>query len=534
MKRFGIALLVILTIQGISFGQSSKLRMADSYFGKLSYAYAAPLYAELIGTPEENTSVKHKLAICHYHMGDMQNAEKYFLEIINSDAVGVDDYFMLSQALKQNGKTKESDLWMGNLNVKYPNDHRGLSYSNNRGYQENIVKNSIHFGISHLSINTPYTEFGAYQIYGKDEVIVISNRGFSNAVKQDWTWNDSPFLDMYVSNQIKKDSLSTPVVKKGKSNTRFHEGPLSFSPDGKKVYFTRNNISEKKMRRDANGIQNLKIYEADVSEKGEWLNEREIALNSKDFSVGHPTLSSDGKTMFFASDMPGGFGAAIQDYKRGIIVGEQSYGKGTVQSVVDLDNYMANEKEPVGQLKITLEKFYRINGSSTQHKGVSPDFAMPSAFSAEEFGESSQPSALPWDMIASTVFTPTLHVNPAVLSKVQSGFNVRLKTKPDLVKLRDDFNRWKKIKETNSISLNLTKRKKELDDQKKKPDEAQAVEDALSGGNGPTTSETEADKKAKSTADKHAKDVYLKETQQIVADWLQALSPKVAKLNAPK
>jgi outer membrane protein OmpA-like peptidoglycan-associated protein/tetratricopeptide (TPR) repeat protein len=310
MKRFGIALLVILTIQGISFGQSSKLRMADSYFGKLSYAYAAPLYAELIGTPEENTSVKHKLAICHYHMGDMQNAEKYFLEIINSDAVGVDDYFMLSQALKQNGKTKESDLWMGNLNVKYPNDHRGLSYSNNRGYQENIVKNSIHFGISHLSINTPYTEFGAYQIYGKDEVIVISNRGFSNAVKQDWTWNDSPFLDMYVSNQIKKDSLSTPVVKKGKSNTRFHEGPLSFSPDGKKVYFTRNNISEKKMRRDANGIQNLKIYEADVSEKGEWLNEREIALNSKDFSVGHPTLSSDGKTMFFASDMPGGFGGA--------------------------------------------------------------------------------------------------------------------------------------------------------------------------------------------------------------------------------
>ena len=75
----------------------------------------------------------------------------------------------------------------------------------------------------------------------------------------------------------------------------------------------------------------------------------------------------------------------------------------------------------------------------------------------------------------------------------------------------------------------------QLDDQKKKPDETQAVEDALSGGVGTSTStsETDADKKAKSTADKHAKDVYLKETQQIVADWLQALSPKVAKLNAP-
>jgi len=212
------------------------------------------------------------------------------------------------------------------------------------------------------------------------------------------------------------------------------------------------------------------------------------------------------------------FAAAIQDYKRGIIVGEQSYGKGTVQSVVDLDNYMANEKEPVGQLKITLEKFYRINGSSTQHKGVSPDFALPSAFSAEEFGESSQPSALPWDMIPSTAYAITQHVNPSQLTKLQASFATRLKTKPDLIKLRDDFDRWKKIKDANSISLNLIKRKKELDDQKKKPDESQAVMDALAGA---SDVETEASKKEKAAGDKHAKDAYLKETQQIVADWIR-------------
>lgn len=215
------------------------------------------------------------------------------------------------------------------------------------------------------------------------------------------------------------------------------------------------------------------------------------------------------------------FAAAIQDYKRGIIVGEQSYGKGTVQSVVDLDNYLGDGKEPAGQLKITLEKFYRINGSSTQHKGVSPDFALPSAFSAEEFGESSQPSALPWDMIASTSYQPTNNVVPAVLSKMQAAYAIRLKTKPDLIKLRADFERWKKIKETNSISLNMEKRKKELDEQKKKPDESQAVMDALGGAD-----ESTADKdKKENAADKHAKDAYLKETQQILADWL-ALQPK--------
>lgn len=211
------------------------------------------------------------------------------------------------------------------------------------------------------------------------------------------------------------------------------------------------------------------------------------------------------------------FAAAIQDYKRGIVVGEQSYGKGTVQSVVDLDNYIGDGKEPAGQLKITLEKFYRINGSSTQHKGVSPDFALPSAFSAEEFGESSQPSALPWDMIPSTTYQPTNHVLAPTLAKLQAAFATRLKTKPDLIKLRADFDRWKKIKETNSISLNMEKRKKELDEQKKKPDESQAVMDALGGGAEETAAEK--DKKDKS-ADKHAKDAYLKETQQILVDWL--------------
>jgi carboxyl-terminal processing protease len=220
------------------------------------------------------------------------------------------------------------------------------------------------------------------------------------------------------------------------------------------------------------------------------------------------------------------FAAAIQDYKRGIIVGEQSYGKGTVQSVIDLDNYMANEKDPVGQLKITLEKFYRVNGSSTQHKGVSPDFALPSAFSAEEFGESSQPSALPWDMIPTSVYTPTNTILAPVLTHLQAAFQARLKTKPDLIKLKQDFDRWKKIKEQNSISLNFEKRKKELDEQKKKPDESQAIMDALGG-----TDETVADKdKKEKTADKHAKDAYLKETQQILSDWISSGTHKIAKV----
>jgi carboxyl-terminal processing protease len=101
-----------------------------------------------------------------------------------------------------------------------------------------------------------------------------------------------------------------------------------------------------------------------------------------------------------------------------------------------------------------------------------------------------------------------------------------LKTKPDLIKLKQDFERWKKIKEQNSISLNMEKRKKELDEQKKKPDESQAVMDALGAAD-----ETPADKdKKEKAADKHAKDAYLKETQQILSDWISSGSHKIAKV----
>lgn len=91
------------------------------------------------------------------------------------------------------------------------------------------------------------------------------------------------------------------------------------------------------------------------------------------------------------------FAGAIQDYQRGVIVGESTFGKGTVQTVLDLHRFI-NDKEPVGELKLTFQKFYRVAGSSTQHKGVIPDIKLPSALEVDQYGESSYPSALPWDV----------------------------------------------------------------------------------------------------------------------------------------
>lgn len=162
------------------------------------------------------------------------------------------------------------------------------------------------------------------------------------------------------------------------------------------------------------------------------------------------------------------FAAAIQDYKRGIIIGGQTYGKGTVQTLVDLNQWLPKEPEKVGQVKMTIQKFYRINGSSTQHRGVTPDVELPSAFSAEEYGESSQPSALPWDHINSTRYDESPAVDDKILARLRARFDQRLKSDTELKQLAQDLADFKKAKENTVVSLLESKRRKEREEAERK------------------------------------------------------------------
>ena len=162
------------------------------------------------------------------------------------------------------------------------------------------------------------------------------------------------------------------------------------------------------------------------------------------------------------------FAAAIQDYRRGIIVGGQTFGKGTVQQLIPLNNMLPKEQDKVGEVKMTVQKFYRVNGSSTQHKGVTPDILLPSRYSAEDFGESSQPSALPWDQIASARFDATSYITDKLTVGLRQKYEQRLKTDADLKREAQAVNEFKKAKENTTVSLLESKRRKEKDEAEKK------------------------------------------------------------------
>ncbi|MGK7390227.1 MAG: carboxy terminal-processing peptidase [Candidatus Cyclobacteriaceae bacterium M2_1C_046] len=162
------------------------------------------------------------------------------------------------------------------------------------------------------------------------------------------------------------------------------------------------------------------------------------------------------------------FAGAIQDYGRGLVVGEQTFGKGTVQSMVDLGRYIPeSEKESVGQLKLTLQKFYRITGSSTQHLGVTPDIELPSAFSADEFGESANASALAWDQIRAAPFNSSRKVTERLVTEINGNYKNRMHSDPHLMALVEETKAFKRNIEKDKISLNLEKRKAEIKEAEK-------------------------------------------------------------------
>lgn len=152
------------------------------------------------------------------------------------------------------------------------------------------------------------------------------------------------------------------------------------------------------------------------------------------------------------------FAGAIQDYGRGLIVGEQTFGKGTVQRVLDLNQQFRSESNAFGALKLTINKFYRITGESTQKKGVVPDIAFPDPYSREEFGEDSYDTALKWDVIEPAKFKRVGSFGEYI-QPLTSLHNERIQTDEEFQYLIEDIQDINKRRAEKTVSLNLQERK---------------------------------------------------------------------------
>ncbi len=153
------------------------------------------------------------------------------------------------------------------------------------------------------------------------------------------------------------------------------------------------------------------------------------------------------------------FAGAIQDYARGVIIGQQTFGKGTVQNLYSLDQYFRREDDKgFGQLTLTIGKYYRVTGESTQHRGVLPDIALPSNIDAELVGESARENALPWDTVQSTRFSAGSPLDSTIQS-LTSNHVERSKDDPNYQYQMDRIQAGKRIRDQKTVSLNIETRR---------------------------------------------------------------------------
>nr|WP_315489517.1 carboxy terminal-processing peptidase [uncultured Rhodoferax sp.] len=226
------------------------------------------------------------------------------------------------------------------------------------------------------------------------------------------------------------------------------------------------------------------------------------------------------------------FAAAMQDYGRGLIVGEPSFGKGTVQTMVNLDRFAKTEKAQLGELKMTIAQFFRINGGTTQLRGVTPDVTFPTVLDTGDYGESRFDNALPWTQIAPASYTPRGSVQE-VLPILVAQHKQRIKNEKDFQYLQEDIAEFNRIRKQNAVSLNEAERRKEKEAQEaklaaRKPaakgkDAAKNdldKDDGLQAGERDLNAEIAAEK-----ARKNDKDVLLIEAANILGDQVDLLKP---------
>lgn len=196
---------------------------------------------------------------------------------------------------------------------------------------------------------------------------------------------------------------------------------------------------------------------------------RAFGDNDPEVTYAGPLAVLVNRTSASASEI---FAGAIQDYQRGIVLGGQTFGKGTVQEIIPMD---------FGQVKVTRSKFYRISGASTQHRGVIPDISFPDFYDAyDDIGESSLDGALPWDTVRPVEYRPYYSIS-AMLPQLQEQHNERIEESPDFNYLIDQIERTRRYREREQISLNEEKVKAERESNRREEFDAENMRRFLKG-----------------------------------------------------
>ncbi len=260
--------------------------------------YISLLSALVIGTASMSAQNK-----------DTQKADKLFkrLEYVSAaQEYDAETYFRYAQMLKAQGKYEEANKQMKTFASKAPNDQRSKEFNANPNYLPKLMDKQKQYDLKALDINSDKSDFGA--VLHQNGLYFASAR---NGARKNYGWTDEPFLDIYKATH-NVDGTITNAEPVTELNSKWHDGPVTISKDGNTIYFASESFKEKLFEKEKVSSTTLKMSQVNLfkatNTNGKWTNITPLPFNSKEYSTSNPSLSNDGQTLYFSSNMPGSMG----------------------------------------------------------------------------------------------------------------------------------------------------------------------------------------------------------------------------------
>jgi outer membrane protein OmpA-like peptidoglycan-associated protein/tetratricopeptide (TPR) repeat protein len=295
--------ILALTIQVIH-AQNDDTKKADKHFDRLEYIDAIEDYEKLVEKGKADAYVYRQLAIASYNVFNTKKAISYYKEYLEMDeSAKAEDHFRYAQLLmsqKEYIKAKEAFL---DFAQKAPNDSRAIAFMANPDFMMDLQDMEPKYDAKPLELNSEYSDFAGYE---SDTYLYFTSSRNKN--RRNYGWNEQPTTDIYRAENVAGTFKNEKLVE-GDVNSKYNEGTIAITNDGQTMYFSRNNFLNGDYEKSESGRSKLKIYRASLV-NGEWQEIEELPFNSDEYEVSHPALSPDNSTLYFSSDMEGGYGAS--------------------------------------------------------------------------------------------------------------------------------------------------------------------------------------------------------------------------------
>lgn len=277
---------------------------ANRNFKNMAYTDAIQAYEKLINKGYHTDSLNRNLALSYYKIDETKKSESLFRNLIDNGHYLTSDLYFYIQSLKYNQKYEEADVWMEKYAKENTSDSRVPLQRGSAPFVKKMIEKEL-YTIKLAPFNSENSDFGAIEYDG--DILFASSRSNQAIIRFEDGWKKTPYFSIY---RVKSEDATVVNAKlfSRKYNTLYNDGPVCFNVQGDEMFVTRNNYRHYFPRKGKEGINNLKILYARKTVLGTWTSLKELPFDNNDYSSGHPSLSPDGKTLYFASNMPGGYG----------------------------------------------------------------------------------------------------------------------------------------------------------------------------------------------------------------------------------